>query len=537
MADVSNVLEQYTSAKDQTSTKQRMVEMGRTFRGMIASRISAKKIGGDKNIVGLATQPEGQAGASTPDWAADLVEEEVDVSMMTAPNVAASSNDPCDDVGAMPGGEKDPQLFYNEAVAAVAAAAAPRANDDAGYEAQKTKKKTFKSPFPRKPKKSKTDSMENAAEEEIVESNHDVIANQSNLVGDVRFDFPDLLPAEGAKEKKSPKKFVIKLSISKKKEGEIPMEQVEENPFQPNDAPIQQLVRKTMPSTFPDNLHGAVPEGPPGESPPPPVLEIATGPEDDDDDIINPNTTDVDHLVRGLQSTVGDPRLARKFLISLRTMSIHHPNRLGIAEAGGILAIVICMNRFKRESSVAKQGCAALQNLVCADKNEQRSVEEGALDAIVRAMMNHSRSPGTQEHGAAALRNLTAGSHANRTAVIEAGGIEALIKAMKTHQRSADVQDKCCAALANICNKHRANRIAIGEAGGIPCVIQALRKHGYRNKSVAEKGIRCLLNLSHTSRHVEIMKWEEGIEGLVLGLAHRHGGRCKNWALKIFLKM
>ena len=186
---------------------------------------------------------------------------------------------------------------------------------------------------------------------------------------------------------------------------------------------------------------------------------------------------------------------------------------------------------------MAKQGCAALQNLVCADKNEQRCVEEGALDAIVRAMMNHSRSPGTQEHGAAALRNLTAGSLANRTAVAEAGGIEALIKALKVHRRNVDVQDKCCAALANICNKHRANRVAIGEAGGIPYVVQALRIHGYRSRSLAEKGIRCLLNLSHTPRNVEMMKWEEGIEGLVLGVAHRHGGKCKEWALKIFLKM
>ena len=108
---------------------------------------------------------------------------------------------------------------------------------------------------------------------------------------------------------------------------------------------------------------------------------------------------------------------------------------------------------------------------------------------------------------------------------------------MKTHRRNADVQDKCCAALANICNKHRANRVAIGEAGGIPNVVEALRRYGYRKKGIAEKGIRCLLNLSHTSRNAEMMKWEEGIEGLVLGVVHRHGGKSKEWALKIFLKM
>ena len=47
VADVSNVLEQYTSAKDQISTKQRMAEMGRTFRGMVAGGIGHKKKKGE----------------------------------------------------------------------------------------------------------------------------------------------------------------------------------------------------------------------------------------------------------------------------------------------------------------------------------------------------------------------------------------------------------------------------------------------------------------------------------------------------------
>ena len=55
---------------------------------------------------------------------------------------------------------------------------------------------------------------------------------------------------------------------------------------------------------FLDTLLSAVPEDRPDDSPPPPVIEIAAGPEDDDEDFANPNTTDVDHLTRGLQSTV-----------------------------------------------------------------------------------------------------------------------------------------------------------------------------------------------------------------------------------------
>ena len=548
VADVSKVLEQYISAKDQVTTKQRMAEMGRTFRGMVAGGIGHKKKkskdnGGEDNpndtgakdasdVFGLTTTPpDTQADTSTPDWAAGLVDQPQ--ANVGNTNAVQDSQDHTVDGIPMTNGEKDPQLFYNEAVAAVAAANTPQDNHNAEHEAHKTKKMTFKSPFHRKLKLAGGEGKKN-----------DVAFPHSKPIEGENFCFPDLLPEEGEKEKKS-KKFGIKIGKSKKKDNDPVALPAEENPFLPSNIaplhhtapPTPQVFHKTIPSMFPDDVLGGIPEDRPDDSPPPPVLEIATRPDDHDEDLANPNTTDVDHLIRGLQRTVDDPRLARKFLISLRTMSIHHPNRLGIAEAGGIHAIVVCMKRFKRESSIAKQGCAALQNLVCADKNEHRSVREGALDAIVRAMMNHSRSPGTQEHGAAALRNLTAGSIANRTAVAEAGGIEALIRAMKIHHRNVAVQDKCCAALANICNKHRTNRVAIGEAGGIPYVAQALRRYGYRYKSVAEKGIRCLLNLSHTPRNVEMMKWEEGIEGLVLGVAHRHGGKCKDWALKIFLKM
>ena len=547
--DVSDVLEQYVSAKDQLSSRRRVAAMKRSFRGMLGG-MKHRKVGEaeahDEQVQSDDTyevanpfampapameQEEAAADGAVPDWAAGLGDDDKGDVAQAMPLNAATLNDPqelYDEAVLMAGGEKDPQLFYNDAVAAVAAANVP------GDVNNKTKNKSFKSPFQRKLKGTKEDA---AVHEED-------IAQMAKLKEDASFDFPDLLPDGGTKEKKS-KKSGIKLPKPKKRYGAVTDQVGEENPFLrsniapalPTDALKQPPARKMISSMFPDALLSAVPEGRLDDSPPPPVIEIAAGPEDDDEDVANPNTTDVDHLIRGLQSTVDDPRLARKFLISLRTMSIHHPNRLGIAEAGGIHAIVICMQRFKRESAVAKQGCAALQNLVCADKNEQRCVKEGALDAIVRAMMNHSRSPGTQEHGAAALRNLTAGSFSNRTAVAEAGGIEALIEALKVHRRNSNVQDKCCAALANICNKHRANRVAIGEAGGIPYVVQALRIHGYKSRSLAEKGIRCLLNLSHTSRNVEMMKCEEGIEGLILGVAHRHGGKCKEWALKIFLKM
>ena len=376
VADVSNVLEQYTSAKDQISTKQRMAEMGRTFRGMVVGSIGTKKkkneASGDaegqndtgandgSNVFGVTTTPpETQADETTPDWAAGLVNQP----QANGGNTSAakdSQDHHCDEM-IMADGERDPQLFYNEAVAAVAAANTPQCNDNPGGEAKKTKKITFKSPFHRKLKLAGDDGVENAAVVDAVEGD-DIAAQRQKPIEGESFGFPDLLPEEGEKEKKF-KKFGIKIGKSKKKEDEPVAQPTEENPFLPsNIAPVQpnaalkpQVFHNTISSIFPDNVLGGIPEDRPDDSPPPPVLEIATGPEDDDEDLANPNTTDVDHLIRGLQRTVDDPRLARKFLISLRTMSIHHPNRLGIAEAGGIHAIVVCMGRFKRESSIASK--------------------------------------------------------------------------------------------------------------------------------------------------------------------------------------
>jgi len=112
-----------------------------------------------------------------------------------------------------------------------------------------------------------------------------------------------------------------------------------------------------------------------------------------------------------------------------------------------------------------------------------------------------------------------------------------IVEAMGRHGGNAGVAEKACAALGNLCIKDAEGRAEIGKAGGVGAVIRALERHGLENGGVAEKGIRALLNLSYSCSNVEIMKWEAGIEGLVLAVGHRHGGRCKEWALRIFLKM
>ena len=271
---------------------------------------------------------------------------------------------------------------------------------------------------------------------------------------------------------------------------------------------------------------------------PPPIQEVATSPIEDEDDPLNPNTADVSRLVHGLSIVPEeDYRLARKFLVSLRTMSIHHPNRVSIAQAGGIEAVVECMGRFQIESEIGKQACAALQNLACDDENERRCVESGAIAAILGSMGAHSRSPGVQEHGAAALRNLTASSATNRVESANCGGIEILIMAIENHPDRSEMLEKCLGALTNFCIKNDTNRAAIGREGGVRVIVQILDEHGHVDKNIAEKGLRCLLKLSYTEDNVEMIRREVGAEDIVLGVAHAHGGRLKEWALRIFLKM
>ena len=146
------------------------------------------------------TPPETQADASTPDWAAGLVGQPQAI----AGSAVKDSQDHNVDGIPMTDGEKDPQLFYNEAVAAVAAANAPQCNDNARDEAKKSKKMTFKSPFHRKLKLAGDEGVKNAAVEDAVAGEDNAVQQPKPIEGK-SFGFPDLLPEEEEKEKKSKK--------------------------------------------------------------------------------------------------------------------------------------------------------------------------------------------------------------------------------------------------------------------------------------------------------------------------------------------
>lgn len=109
--------------------------------------------------------------------------------------------------------------------------------------------------------------------------------------------------------------------------------------------------------------------------------------------------------------------------------------------------------------------------------------------------------------------------------------------AIENHPDRSEMLEKCLGALTNFCIKNDTNRAAIGREGGVRVIVQILDEHGHVDKNIAEKGLRCLLKLSCTEDNVEMIRREVGAEDIVLGVAHAHGGRLKEWALRIFLKM
>ena len=236
-------------------------------------------------------------------------------------------------------------------------------------------------------------------------------------------------------------------------------------------------------------------------------------------------------------SNAPDEKSAHRHLVHIRSLSVHPDRRSEIISAGGVPVIITCLERFGPQSdTVARQACAALQNLSLEKEGAATVSEHWGVPQIVRAMAVHSRNPGVQEMGCAALRNLTAGYVDNRAEVARVGGVRVVVCALREHTNIAKICDKGIAALGNLCLKNPENRRVIGKEGGVVAILNAMREHS-RNEPVIEKGVRTLWDLAHNRQNVELMNAEEGITDFLLGLGVRFPNRCKKKAIQIYLRL
>ena len=111
--------------------------------------------------------------------------------------------------------------------------------------------------------------------------------------------------------------------------------------------------------------------------------------------------------------------------------------------------------------------CAALVNLAANNaENRVKIAEAGGIQAIVEGMDKHKEHAGVQEHGCWALQNL-ADNAENQVKIAEAGGIQAIVEGMEKHKENEDVQHYGCGALVNLATNNAANKASIRDHGGL----------------------------------------------------------------------
>jgi hypothetical protein len=185
-------------------------------------------------------------------------------------------------------------------------------------------------------------------------------------------------------------------------------------------------------------------------------------------------------------------------------------NRIELAKAGGIDAIIVAMRALPSFLSVQYLGCFAVANLSINSNNKVAISAPGGLKAIITAMRAHPSNADVQHLGCWALGNLAINSN-NKVAIAAAGGIKAIITAIRAHSSNANVQRRGCFALGNLTFNNRNNKVAIAAAGGIKAIITAMRAHS-SNADVQHYGCISLFNLALNSNNKVVIAAAGGIK-------------------------
>ena len=95
--------------------------------------------------------------------------------------------------------------------------------------------------------------------------------------------------------------------------------------------------------------------------------------------------------------------------------------------------------RARRERD-QQNGCGALWELAVNAENRVAIAAAGGVEAVVAAMRAHAADAMVQQNGCGALASLAANSAENKVAIAAAGGVEAVKAAMRAHSGDTAVQ-------------------------------------------------------------------------------------------------
>ena len=181
-------------------------------------------------------------------------------------------------------------------------------------------------------------------------------------------------------------------------------------------------------------------------------------------------------------------------------------------EQNNMSTIVVLMLSHISTSQVQEQGCRALTDLSRGfDDNKVSIATAGGIAAIVNGMKAHRVHPGVQENGCLALSNLAANSD-NQVSIAKAGGIVTIVSGMEVHRDHAGVQKYGCWALTSLAF-NSINRVPIANAGGIAAIVSGMEVHRDHD-GVQKYGCMALNNLSFNSRVALMIEAAGGVQVL-----------------------
>lgn len=100
----------------------------------------------------------------------------------------------------------------------------------------------------------------------------------------------------------------------------------------------------------------------------------------------------------------------------------------------------LSLPRAANDAGVLEAGCAAIRNVVTVGAGQTRASHAGAIECVVAAMITQAEYSSVQKEGCWALRNLVSRSVENQSKAAFVGGIEAVIAAMGMYMWDLDVQ-------------------------------------------------------------------------------------------------
>jgi hypothetical protein len=159
-----------------------------------------------------------------------------------------------------------------------------------------------------------------------------------------------------------------------------------------------------------------------------------------------------------------------------------------LQEQGDAAAIVQGMRKHSKHAQVQQQGCRSLSRLARDDDNRIKIAEAGGIEAILAALVAHTDAGGwgggkdasalVVGKAFAALCKLAV-SDGNKTKISAARGnrgIKVIVDAMTAHKESVRVQQHACGVLYRLADNEE-NQVQIAGAGGITAVLATMKRH------------------------------------------------------------